>query len=117
MSRKSTAYTKEEKDAFTSELSTDKGFQKKILDYIFIHGEKNTKNYFYLKFHNTLTNEEETTEGNHKGKVREELIRTLLPAPDNKTLILLCGRGKMCKKYLKPMLYEMGYQQDNVFIF
>jgi len=51
------------------------------------------------------------------GKINERLIKDLLPSPDDKTLIVLCGRGKMCKKLLTPMLHEMGHHTDNVFTF
>lgn len=51
------------------------------------------------------------------GYITHDKIQKYLPPPSDDTLILLCGRGKMCKKYLKPMLIEMGYKPEYIYIF
>lgn len=47
-----------------------------------------------------------------KGKVEK-----YLPTPSDDTLIMLCGRGKFTKKFLTPILIELGHKQENIFIF
>jgi len=51
------------------------------------------------------------------GYITKDKIEKYIFPPDEDTLIMLCGRGKMCKKYLKPMLIEMGHREENIYIF
>lgn len=51
------------------------------------------------------------------GYISKEMIAKYMPPPADDTLILICGSGKMCKKYLAPMLLEMGYAATSIFIF
>jgi cytochrome-b5 reductase len=51
------------------------------------------------------------------GYITKESIEKFIPPPSEDTLILLCGRGAMCKKYLFPLLLDMGYKQEDIFIF
>lgn len=117
MSIKSKAYSETEKAALENEIITGKNEDRKILDYIYKEGEANKKFNFYLKFYNTLTRVNDPHPSFFNGKLTEDLIKTLLPPPEEKTLIVLCGRGKMCKKHLTPILLNLGYQADNIFTF
>lgn len=117
MSKKSRAYTEDEKSSFEAEFANGKNEDRKILDFIFKHGQTNKKNNFYLKFYNTLTRVNDPNPSYYTGKLTEDLIKNLLPPPEDKTLIMLCGRGKMCKKFLTPILLNLGHQADNVFTF
>jgi hypothetical protein len=118
MSKKSLAYSESERAGFDGEFVNEKNEDRKILDFIFKHGEENIKNYFYLKFYNTLTRRvNDPNTSFYNGKLTEELIKILLPTPEDKTLIVLCGRGKMCKKFLLPILLNLGHQTDNIFTF
>lgn len=117
MSKKSRYYSESEKESFEAEFASDKNEDRKILDFIFKHGETYKKNNFYLKFSNTLTRVNDPHPSYYNGKLTEDLIKILLPPPDDKTLIMLCGRGKMCKKFLMPILLGLGYQADNIFTF
>lgn len=51
------------------------------------------------------------------GHITKDKIETFLPPPADDVLVLLCGRGSFSKKYLSPLLVEMGYQKENIFIF
>lgn len=51
------------------------------------------------------------------GYINKEMIEKYMPPPAEDTLIMCCGSGKMCKKWLQPMLLEMGYAPDHIFIF
>jgi len=51
------------------------------------------------------------------GYITRDKIEKYLPSPADNTLIMLCGRGKMCKKYLSPLLIEIGHKKENIFIF
>jgi len=119
MSKKSRAYTNNDREDFKNEFEAGNNGDRKIIDYIFKHGEENKKKNFYLKFYNTLTRVNDSSlDGNYfNQKINEHLLKQLLPSPDDKTLIMLCGRGKMCKKLLTPILVEMGHHPDNVFTF
>jgi len=75
----------------------------------------NNKNFnFNLNF--TIDKHEEGWEG-LTGYIDKQKILTYMPPADDHTLIMLCGRGKMCKKYLTPLLVELGYKIENIFIF
>ncbi len=117
MSKKSQAYSESERAEFQAEFALGKNEDRKILDFVLKHGETNKKNNFYLKFYNTLTRVNDSVPSFFTGKVTEDLIKILLPPPEDKTLIMLCGRGKMCKKFLTPILLNLGHQADNVFTF
>jgi NAD(P)H-flavin reductase len=71
---------------------------------------------FKFKLYHTLTQENKNWEG-LTGRIDENKIRKLLPPPSSETLILTSGRGKMCKKFLIPLLIDMGYAKENVFKF
>ena len=116
MSKMSVSYSLEERQKFISETIENKS-KEKILDYIFEDGVKNMKRNFNFKYLNTLTRETpENWEGKSE-KISEELLFSLLPEPDEKTLILLCGRGKMCKKFINPILIKLGHNEENIFVF
>ena len=51
------------------------------------------------------------------GKITKEMISETLPAPSDDTLMLTCGPPVMCRKYLLPMLLELGYKEENIFDF
>jgi cytochrome-b5 reductase len=72
----------------------------------------------HIKFdlHFTIDREEEGWDG-LVGYIDKEKILKYMPGPEPDNLIILCGRGKMCKKYLTPLLLEMGYAKENIFIF
>lgn len=117
MSKKSRSYSESEIEEFNAEFAKGKNEDRKILDFVFKNGEANKKKNFYLKFYNTLTRVNDSNPSFITGKVTEDLIKVLLPPPEDKTLIMLCGRGKMCKKFLTPILLNLGHQVDNVFTF
>ena len=117
MAKKSRAYGESNREEFDAEFSKGKNEDRKILDFIFQHGEANKKNNFHLKFYNTLTRVNDSHPSFYTGKLTEDLIKIFLPPPEDKTLIMLCGRGKMCKKFLTPILLNLGHQADNVFMF
>jgi len=117
MSKKSRAYSDSERMDFDNEYSLSKNEDRRILDYIFKNGEDNKKKKFFLKFYNILTRSNDIKSDYYNGKISEEIIKTLIPSPEEKTLIILCGRGKMCKKLLTPILLKMGHNSDNVFTF
>ena len=51
------------------------------------------------------------------GYITKDAIEKYIFPPSDDVLIMLCGRGKMVKHYLKPMLIEMGYKLENIYIF
>ena len=72
-----------------------------------------------FKFSNliyTIDKEEDGWTGK-VGLITKEKIAKYIPEPSEDTLIIICGSGKMCKKYLFPLLLEMGYSKENIFIF
>ena len=73
---------------------------------------KHTKN-ISLKLIYTIDKEEDDWDG-LVGYITKDKIEKYVPPPSDDTLILLCGSGKMCKKYLIPLLIEMGYDSENI---
>jgi cytochrome-b5 reductase len=69
-----------------------------------------------LKVYYTIDKEEEGWDG-LVGYVTQDKLEKYLPPPAEDTLILLCGRGKFCNKYITPMLIELGYKKDDIFKF
>ena len=76
--------------------------------------EKNKKFNFTINY--TIDNEEEGWTG-LVGHINKNMIEKYMPPASHDTLLLLCGRKSMCKKYLTPILNEMGYDNRNIFIF
>ena len=74
-----------------------------------INKEQNIK----LKLDYTIDNSEEGWNG-YVGYITRDKIEKCMPPPSDDTLILICGSGKMCKKYLVPLLIEMGYKEENI---
>ena len=73
-------------------------------------------NNFKFTINYTIDKEEEGWSG-LVGHINKEMIEKFIPPPSTETLILLCGRKSMCKKYLSPILNELGYDGQNIFIF
>ena len=71
---------------------------------------------FNFKLQYIIDKEEENWSG-LVGYINKENIEKYIPPPSDDTLVLLCGRGAMCKKYLFPLLLEMGYKEEDIFIF
>lgn len=69
-----------------------------------------------FKIQYTINNQEKNWTGLVGYISRDHIEKHIFP-PSDETLILLCGRGAMCKKYLFPLLIEMGYKHENIFIF
>lgn len=51
------------------------------------------------------------------GHITKEMIEATCPPPGDDTLMLTCGPPVMCRKYLLPMLLEMGYKEADIFDF
>jgi cytochrome-b5 reductase len=64
----------------------------------------------------TVDNNEEGWNG-LVGHINKEMIVKYLPAPSSETFIILCGRKRMCTKYLTPILTELGYDPELIYIF
>jgi NAD(P)H-flavin reductase len=64
----------------------------------------------------TINKEEEGWEG-ATGHITKEMISSTCPPPSDDTLMLTCGPPVMCKKFLLPILLEIGYKQENIFDF
>jgi cytochrome-b5 reductase len=69
-----------------------------------------------FKLQHTIDKSEENWTGLVGYITRESIEKYIFP-PGEDTLILLCGRAAMCKKYLFPILLDMGYKQQDIFIF
>lgn len=89
-----------------------------------IYEERNVeKKNFKLKFYNALTriksedNNIKNEEDYFNEYINRRIIEKTLPQPGEKTLILMCGRGKMIKDLVTPLLEEIGYGPENVFKF
>jgi NAD(P)H-flavin reductase len=70
---------------------------------------------FSFKVYYTIDKYEDGWDG-LTGHIDKEMIIKYLPQ-GNDTLYLLCGRKSMCKKYLTPILTELGHEGENIFIF
>jgi cytochrome-b5 reductase len=66
--------------------------------------------------HYTIDKMEEGWDG-LVGHINKEMILKYMPPPSSETLLLLCGRKSMCKKYLTPILIELGYDPELIYIF
>jgi NAD(P)H-flavin reductase len=66
-----------------------------------------------LKLFYTIDKDEEGWDG-LVGYITKDKIEKYISPPSDDTLILTCGSGKMCKKYLVPLLIEMGYKEENI---
>jgi len=86
-----------------------------VLPIILEEGNVVKKN-FKLKFYNTLT-KSQAKEVDFNEYINREIIEKTLPKPNEKTLIIMCGRGKMIKKLLNPLLKEIGHGPENIFNF
>jgi NAD(P)H-flavin reductase len=90
-----------------------------------IYEERNVeKKNFKLKFYNALTriqNSQDKYIDNEEGYFNEyinrEIIEKTLPQPNEKTLIIMCGRGKMIKNLIYPILEDIGHSAENIFKF
>lgn len=51
------------------------------------------------------------------GHIDREKIEAYLPAPANDTVIMCCGSKTFCRKFIQPLLLEIGYAYEDVFIF
>lgn len=71
---------------------------------------------FPFKVYYTIDNEEEGWDG-LVGHINKDMIVNYLPSASQDTLYLLCGRKSMCKKYLTPVLTELGHDGEHIFIF
>jgi NAD(P)H-flavin reductase len=71
---------------------------------------------FKFQVNYTIDKQEEDWDG-CIGHICKEMILKFLPPPDKETFLILCGRKSMCKKYLTPILIEMGYDPDLIYIF
>lgn len=86
-----------------------------VLPIILDEGNIQKKN-FTLKFYNTLTKCEEN-KADFNEYINKEILEKTLPEANEKTVILMCGRGKMIKKLLNPLLKEIGHGAENIFNF
>lgn len=71
---------------------------------------------FKFKLSYTIDKKEDGWQG-ATGHITKEMISQTCPAPSDETLMLICGPPVFCKKFLLPMLLEMGYNQENIFDF
>lgn len=64
----------------------------------------------------TISNKEDGWTG-ETGHITKEMITKTCPPPDEDTLMLTCGPPVMCRKFLLPMLLELGYKEADIFDF
>ena len=78
--------------------------------------EINKTQNFKFKLTYTIDKQENGWEG-ATGHITKDMISQTCPPPSDDTLMLTCGPPVFCKKFLLPMLLEMGYKQENIFEF
>lgn len=100
---------------------------KDSIEYFLLYGNRSSKDILlkdkldkiYLdqnikfKIDYTIDYQEEGWNG-YVGYITRDKIIECMPPPSDDTLIMTCGSGKMCKKYLVPLLIEMGYKEENI---
>ena len=51
------------------------------------------------------------------GLVSPDYIRKIIPEKMDDLIIMCCGSKIMNNTFIKPMLLEMGYEEQNIFLF
>jgi cytochrome-b5 reductase len=75
-----------------------------------------TNQNFKFNVQYTIDNEEDGWDG-LVGYITKDKIEKYIQPPADDTLIMICGRGKMCKKHLIPILLDIGYKIENIYKF